>query len=101
MVDTVVTEVEDSVGAVFPTEKLFVSAVGSVVFTVKSTATVGAVAVALTTVETFSVELIVPAVVVGTVVPFSVEVAAVTAATSDPGNGGPPGCSFVSGIFSY
>ena len=100
IVDTVVTEVEDSVGAVFPTEKLFVSAVGSVVFTVKSTATVGAVAVALTTVETFSVELIVPAVVVGTVVPFS-EVAAVTAATSDPGNGGPPGCSFVSGIFSY
>ena len=84
-----------------PTEELFASAVGTVAFIVESTATVGAMAVALTAVETFSVELIVPAVVVETVVPFSVEVAAVTAVTSDPGKGGPPGCSFVSGIFSY
>jgi hypothetical protein len=99
--DTVVTDVEDSVGAVIPTEELLLSAVGTVVFTVESTATVDAMAVALTAVETFSVALIVPVVVVATVVPFSVEVAAVTAVTSDPGKGGPPGCSFVSGIFSY
>ena len=98
--DTVVTKVEDSVGGVYPTEELFASAAGTVVFIGNSTATVGAVA--LTAFETFSVELIgqliVPAVLVETVLPFSVKVAAVT---SDPGNRGPPGCSFVSGLFSH
>ena len=101
--DTVVTEVEDSVGGVYPTEELFASAAGTVVFIGNSTATVGAVA--LTAFETFSVELIgqliVPAVLVETVLPFSVKVAAVTAVTSDPVNRGPPGCSFVGRFFSH